>query len=168
MRNADLEGLRVGIVAPFKAGDVRDIYGATPGTLVIENSRIDAQAGIQRSIQWGVTGGGAALPGRIVTVRNVRFTSPSVVSNGVAIFNYWHAEGNPGENPTVTDRLIVQGFNGVSTDNFEAFYAEQAGKGIAGGSAPCQSTRPEVYGFACSLGAGLTAQSLKPLTPTRR
>jgi G8 domain-containing protein/parallel beta helix pectate lyase-like protein len=73
IRQADIQGLRIGIQAPIKAGDTRDIYGSAPGTLVIENSVLKNYWNIYTSTPYGVTGGGAMIPSRLVIARNVQF-----------------------------------------------------------------------------------------------
>ena len=62
VRNADIQGLRIGVQAPIKAGDTGDIYGNTPGTILVENSTLKNFWNIYTTTPYGVTGGGAAIP----------------------------------------------------------------------------------------------------------
>ena len=64
IRQADIQGLRIGIQAPIKAGDTSDIYGNTPGTLTVENSTLKNYWNVYMNTPYGVTGGGIAIPPR--------------------------------------------------------------------------------------------------------
>ena len=75
IRQADIQGLRIGVMAPIKAGDTGDIYGNTPGTLLVENSTLKNFWNIYTNTPYGVTGGGTAIPPRVVIARNVQFSN---------------------------------------------------------------------------------------------
>ncbi len=129
IRQADIQGLRIGIYAPIKAGDTRDIYGSTPGTLVVENSTLKNFWNIYMNTPYGVTGGGSAIPPRLVIARNVQFSNVPGVSGtqGQAhVFRHFTPNQGANQNIIVSDRMVVESFNGNSNDNFEVFANEQA------------------------------------------
>jgi G8 domain len=182
IRRADIQGLRIGVQAPIKAGDTRDLYGATPGTLTIENSTLKNYWNIYTTTPYGMTGGGAAIPARLVVARNVLFSNvpgTSTIAGQAHVFRRFTPDAGANQNLIVSDRVVVQAFNGNSADNFEVFAPEQAGafvipasslttqvagltnqqawtlKGIAiaGAITPCTITRPDIIGFVCPAAA---------------
>jgi hypothetical protein len=88
--------------------------------------------------------GSGGLSGRVLTVTNVQFGTPSfltpsqvtdidmdrVVSDSLGTSNFG-----------VTDQVFVYSYDGTSTDNFQAFYTQVAGS----------SPRSRVHGFVISL-----------------
>lgn len=128
IRHADIQNVRTAIVVPFKAGDVRDIYGNAPGTFVVEDTNLQAVTGVYLETPWGVTGGGQNLPPRRTTLRNVRFLTPNGNPGDgtpAAIFPAARFDqANP--NLVVSDEIRVEAFNGTPGDNFRVYYPEQA------------------------------------------
>jgi len=194
VRNADIQGLRIGIFAPIKAGDTRDIYGHATGTLLVENSTLKNYWNIYMSTPYGVTGGGSLIPPRLVIARNIQFANVPGVSNyaGQAhIFRHFILTEGPNLNIIVSDRAVVESFNGNSTDNFEVFASAQAPSfvipstelttsiagmtnqqawnqaklAISGAVAPCSATRLGIEGFVCPAGS-LPSLPSAPTSPT--
>ncbi len=66
---ARIENIR-GLVIPVKGGDTSDIYGNAPATTIIRNSYFRNTANVIVPSPWGVTGGGTALPPRVVFLDN--------------------------------------------------------------------------------------------------
>jgi G8 domain-containing protein len=182
IRNADIQGLRIGVHAPIKAGDVRDIYGSQPGTLVVENSTLKNYWNIYTSTPYGVTGGGGMIPPRLVIARNVQFSNvpgSSAAAGPAHVFRDFTPTAGPNQNILVSDRVVVESFNGNPGDNFEVFALQQAasfvipatglsthvaglsnatawvtnGVAISGGVAPCSTTRAGIVGYVCPAGA---------------
>jgi hypothetical protein len=177
IRQAEIQGLRIGIQAPLKAGDTRDLYGNTPGTLTVENSTLRNYWNIYVATPHAETGSGAMVPPRLVVARNVQFGTVPGVSDGRGqahiVRDFTPTAGNP--NIIVSDRVVVEAFNGNSADNFEVFAPEQAGSfvipasplttqvagltnqqawtlkriAIAGVVTPCTITRADIVGFVC-------------------
>src|SRR5262249_36574681 len=77
IKNADIQGMRVGISVPNKMGDTRDT-GQVPGTFVIQDSYLNNYTDVYVETMSAVTGGSGALTPRLVTMRNVRFDVPTV------------------------------------------------------------------------------------------
>ena len=182
IRNADIQGLRIGVHAPNKAGDTRDIFGNLPGTLTVENSSLRNFWNIYTNTPYGVTGGGAMIPARLVIARNVQFSSVSGASSAAGqahVFREFTPTHGTNQNVVVSDRVVVESFNGNPNDNFEVFAGHQAssfvvpatgltgsvaglsnalawstgGIALAGGVAPCSTTRSGIIGFVCAAGA---------------
>ena len=128
IRNVDVQGLRIGIVVPYKVGDTRDIYGSAPGTLLIEKGILRNVINIQAATMYGVTGGGNMLPPRVTTVRGVRFGRVTGNVGGVDQFDIEMNFRPNGANPNliVQDEVWVYDYNNKPGDNFRVFYKEQA------------------------------------------
>jgi hypothetical protein len=128
IRRADIVNVNAAVIAPHKAGDTRDIYGATPGTLVVEDSSLTAVTGLYLETPWAVTGGGRALPPRRTLLRNVRMQiasgNPGYSTPGLIFPSY--RTDRPNHNFTVSDEIEVQAFNGVPGDNFRVYYEAQS------------------------------------------
>ena len=194
IRHADIQGLRIGVTAPIKAGDTRDIYGGTPGTLVIENSTLKNYWNIYTNTPYGVTGGGSMIPPRVLIARNVQFSNVAGTSTTrpqAHVFRHFTPTQGTNANVTVQDRVVVESFNGNPNDNFEVFSPEQAPTfvipsspltshvagltnaqawaasrvAISGAVAPCATTRAGIVGFICPAGP-LPALSAAPPSPT--
>ncbi len=193
IRQADIQGLRIGIQAPIKAGDTSDIYGNTPGTLTVENSTLKNYWNVYMNTPYGVTGGGSAIPPRLVVARNVQFSNVPGVSGtqGQAhVFRHFTPNQGTNQNIIVSDRMVVESFNGNANDNFEVFANEQAptfvipstplttsvagltnaqarsvaGISISGAITPCSTTRTGIVGFTCPAGS-LPALPPAPTSP---
>ncbi len=128
IRNANIQNERTGITIPAKTGDVRDIYGNTPGSVLIENSYFRDSTGVDVDTPWAVTGGGTLLPTRQTTIRNVKFDQVNGNTGGwqqVAItMNYQTAHHNT--NTLVKDAVSVVDYQQVSGQNFSVYYTQQA------------------------------------------
>ena len=194
IRYADIQGLRIGVTAPIKAGDTRDIYGGTPGTLLIENSTLKNYWNIYTNTPYGATGGGSMIPPRVVIARNVQFSNvagTSTTRQQAHVFRHFTPTQGTNPNVTVQDRVVVESFNGNPNDNFEVFSPEQAPTfvipsspltshvagltnaqawatshvAISGAVAPCATTRAGIVGFICLAGP-LPALPSAPPSPT--
>jgi hypothetical protein len=194
IRHADIQGLRIGVTAPTKAGDTRDIYGGTPGTLLIENSTLKNYWNIYTNTPYGATGGGSMIPPRVVIARNVQFSNVAGTSTTrpqAHVFRHFTPAQGTNPNVTVQDRVVVESFNGNPNDNFEVFSPEQAPTfvipsnpltshvagltnaqawaasrvAISGAVAPCATTRAGIVGFICPTGP-LPALPAAPTSPT--
>ena len=129
IRRADIQGLRIGIHAPNKVGDTNDIYGNTPGTVTVENSTLKNYWNLYLNTPYGVTGGGSAIPPRLVIARNVQFSNVpgfSPTQGQAHVFRHFTPTQGANQNIIVSDRVVVESFNGNPNDNFEVFATEQA------------------------------------------
>ncbi|HYN08801.1 MAG TPA: G8 domain-containing protein [Vicinamibacterales bacterium] len=129
IRNADIQGLRLGILLPFKIGDTRDIYGNKPGTLLIENSVLKNVVNIRADTMYGVTGGGVALPPRQTTIRGVRFGRIKGDVGGTPQFDVlmsFNPEHGPNANVVVGDEVWIYDYNNTPGDSFRVYYTQQA------------------------------------------
>jgi hypothetical protein len=129
IRNSDIQGLRIGIILPFKIGDTRDIYGRKPGTIVIENSVLRNIVNIDARTMYGVTGGGPGLPPRLATVRGVKFGRVTGNIGGATQYDVlmtFNPQHGPNTNVVVADEVWIYDYNGNPGDNFRVYYKEQA------------------------------------------
>ncbi len=175
IRNADIQGVRTGIVDPYFGGS----------TTIIENSylRNSTDISVQTIGAPGSGPNGASRSPKSLIVRNVRFGSvagwnlggrtPYTLSMGYNLHN-------DSANLVKSDTVYVYDYNGVAGDNFQLYYPEQApgfivpqssgnlagspaagltnqqnwatyGIAIAGAVSPTGATRPEIEGFVSPL-----------------
>jgi hypothetical protein len=128
IRNSDIQGIRIGVLAPYKPGDTSDIYGNQPGTMRIENSYIRTHYGVLMRPMYGVTGGGTSLPPRRTFIDNVRFDSVNGNVGGNPQYTVaMHFQiDTRNANIVQTDQVFVTNYNGVAGANYQVFYGEQA------------------------------------------
>lgn len=130
LTNIRIEGLRTGIIAPFKPGDVSDIYGNVGTPFVISNSFLANEWNISFQPMYAVGGGDGGLSQRHAFINNVRY-GPMNTSNfpegfGTCSVCLSNNLNNPNVNIIQLDEVKVVNHNGVVGDNFQAYYAEQA------------------------------------------
>ena len=197
LRRADIQNLQTGIILPPKAGDVRDIYGSQPGTFMVEDSVLRNIVNVVAPTPWGLTGGGENLPPRLATLRNVQFqfVDGDIGGQTPRAIVMAYAGGGSNSNVIVSDRLVIERYNGVSGADFQVYYQEQLagfvvpqsangiigspaagltnqqnwnsyGIAIAGAVAPCTATRPEIQGFVCGSGAFVAPPVTIPVPPS--
>jgi len=129
IRRADIQGLRLGIRLPSKAGDTRDIYGGNPGVLVVEQSTLRNVINIHATTMFGVTGGGRLLPPRQTVLRSVKFervngdVGDSPQFDVLMVFN---PDEGPNANVFVSDEVLVYDYNNRPGDSFRVYYKEQS------------------------------------------
>jgi hypothetical protein len=145
VKDADIQGLRAGVVSPFYP--VRQLLepGRGDGSLVIENSYFRDYVGVAIS-------GGYAAEGespfaiKHATVRNTMFEPLDVPANpmnapGAISMNY----GMSGGDTEKRDPIVVSGFNRKAGEDFSVYYSLDAPRDVA----PCHETRPDVQGWVC-------------------
>jgi hypothetical protein len=145
IRNATIEDVRTGIIAPFKTGDTRDIYGNAAGTTLIESSTIRAVRAVYTATMYGVTGGGATLPPRLVTVRNSTLVAVTGTGSGWVVREH-RPTGYPNPNTTVSDVVRLENVNSLTG---YVYYAVQEAQNLYGGIAPCNDTHVSIVGLFC-------------------
>jgi hypothetical protein len=138
-RNIDIQGMILGI---------RPSTGSYT-TQEIENSYMRNLTDIRPETLYN-SGGASWLPPRHIVIRNVRFDAwPG--SSHRAIDMDWNSNTGPTINTTQLDEVLVYGFQGNPNDNFRAYYSVQATQNVAGGLAPCTTTRPDVDAITCPI-----------------
>jgi hypothetical protein len=116
--HADIQGMLYGIVPSTNSGN---------GVQVIQDSYLRNAINVSIQTPWTSEADARVLPPRKVVMRNVRFDPP--VTNVAPVplraieFAY---DANPTRNLVQTDDVYVYEFNGVVSDNFKAFYTQQA------------------------------------------
>ena len=155
-RNCDIQGMTIGFypsTVQFGYQDVEDSYfrnllDILPDTLYS-------------------TSGGSWLPPRHIIVRNSHFDSwPGSIHPRIE--KRWNPRGGGIDNTTQLDEMRVYGYQGNAADNFSVYYTEQATQSIAGGLAPCTTTRAGIDGITCVIAAegGPPADTVPPAPPT--
>src|SRR5262245_32386105 len=145
--NSEIQGMGTGVI-PSAAGT---------GLQTIENSLLRNQVDVRVRTMYSSNGPGW-LPPRKIVVSNTDFLGST------AIQMEWNVTAQT--NTSQLDQLLVYGYQDNSADNFEVYYTVQGSQNVAGGRAPCLSTRPEIGGIVCPIsGAGMpTVTSLSPTT----
>jgi hypothetical protein len=154
LRNADIQGLRLG----YEPSMVAD------GLQVLQNSILRNLTNVMLETLGSTNG--PNVPARHVVLQNNLFGAW-----GSAPLVAIHMNWNPGssgrqDNTTQLDDVRVYAFQRNSSDNFQAYYAEQATQNVAGGTAPCLTTRPEVLGIACPIPSAPPPTTSAPAAPT--
>jgi hypothetical protein len=139
IRNSDIQGMGLGISASTFVN----------GTQSIESSTLRNVVDVEMDTMYS-TNGGSILPPRKVILRNLLF-APWPGSTYTTIDMSWNPGSPPDYNTTQLDQLIVYGYQGNPNDNFEAYYSVQTTENVAGGRAPCSSTRSEIQGVVCPI-----------------
>lgn len=161
LRNANIQGMTTGI-------SLSSLGMGTDVSQTIENSVLRNQTSIRVPSLFSVNGT-SWIPARKTVIRNVRFQGfPGVTSRFI------DADWNSHSPSGTRDEIFVYAFQGVSSDNFQLYYAEQATQAIAGGLAPCSNTRSSVGGLVCPIsgetspppGSELPPASELPAAPT--
>lgn len=132
LENIHIEGLRTGIIAPFKPGDVTDIYGVNGTPFVISNSYLANEWNIAITTMYAVGGGDGGLSQRHTFINDVRH-GPMNTTNFPG-GPQWEScticmsfdTSNPNVNIIQKDEVTVTAHNGVAGDDFRLYYSEQA------------------------------------------
>ena len=128
LRRVNIQGVRFGLWTPPKAGDLGDIYGASPGVMRVEDSVLRNQTNVRSTMPYGVTGGGVMLPPRRVELHRVLFgdvpgyAGADPQSDVRPEFNLEKVNTNT----IVSSQIVVTEYNRVPGDNFEVFQQQQA------------------------------------------
>ena len=147
VRNADIEGVRTGILSPFFSGSVGVGGSATQGSLLVENSRFKNYIGVV--VGTGYAGYSArsrrrARPRPSAARRSSRCRAsrrrtarpPAAIS-----MNYQMASGDA----EPRDPIQVLDFNNKPGDSFKVYYSLDA----PANAAPCHESRAGVDGWVC-------------------
>jgi PKD domain/G8 domain len=113
--NADIEDEGTGILAPDN----------TYGNVTIENSYLANEADVVVSGLWSVS---FYAPPRTIIINNDQFVAPAGGEAWYAVYLNWYAPFQlAGGMPILqSDQVLVYNYNGVSGDNFQVFYTQQA------------------------------------------
>ena len=129
LRRVNIQGARVGIWTPVKAGDLRDPFGSSPGIIRVEDSVLRNHTNVHVTMPYGVTGGGVNLPPRRIELHRVLFGDVPADTGPVPqadIFPEYKLDYGPNINAIVSTRILVTDFNRVTGQNFEVFREQQA------------------------------------------
>lgn len=141
VRNADIQGTRVGVVSPFFSRPDTE-PGRGDGIATIENSYFRSYVGVAVATAYAIPK--ARL--KRATVRNTRFDvldAPKGMYDPAAIsMNYGMSRGDLQRR----DPVVVYDFNQQPGNNFRVFYSLE----VPETAAPCTEARPNVEGFVCA------------------
>jgi hypothetical protein len=152
IRNSDIQGMMTGVKP------------STWGTQTIENSVLINKRNVQMQTLYSANGGGGVPPRRTI-LRNDRFQAWGT-SGLLAVDMDWDPKTGGQANTTQSDTVLVYAYNLVSTDNFQTYYAEQGTQSVAGGLAPCTTTRAGIGGIACPIPGEPAGTTPPPAAPS--
>jgi hypothetical protein len=145
IRDADVQGMRIGISSPFYQEFRTAEPGRGDGSVAVEGGYFRDYIGIVIATVYSSTAeaGGAikkaAVRDAVFEPLNVKadpLNPPSAIS-----MNYRMASGDPDPR----DPIAVYNFNRKPGDNFKVYYSLEAPPKVA----PCQETRPDIGGWVC-------------------
>jgi hypothetical protein len=145
VRNADVQGLRVGVASPFFAR-IDTEPGRGDGVATVENSYFRNYVGV--AVATAYSPSTTLAPVKKAVVRNSRFeplagVRASQYPPAAISLNYGMAAADPARR----DPVIVYDFNGTAGDTFRVFYSYE----LPATAAPaCNVARPEIGGFVCA------------------
>jgi hypothetical protein len=145
VRNADVQGLRVGVASPFFARTDTE-PGRGDGVATIENSYFRDYVGV--AVATAYSPSTTLAPIKKAVIRNSRFeplagVAASLYPAAAISMNYGMSAGDTARR----DPAIVYDFNGKIGDTFRVFYSHE----LPGAAAPaCNAARPEIGGFVCA------------------
>ncbi|MGB7220479.1 MAG: G8 domain-containing protein [Vicinamibacterales bacterium] len=146
VRNANVQGMRVGVASPFFTTDQTPEPGRGDGSAIIENGYFKDYIGIVVATSYVKNSKGDA-PLKNAIVRNSTFEplpNVRVFPNNppVAIsMNYRMAPGDADPR----DPISVYDFNKRAGENFRVYYSLEAPQSVA----PCHDTRTDIGGWVC-------------------
>jgi hypothetical protein len=145
VRNADIQGMRVGVGSPFYPGHPLLEPGRGDGSAVIENGYFRNYIGVVVATGYTVETE-ASLAIKHAVVQNAVFAPldvPRSSANPPAAIsmNYRMAPGDPERR----DPIQITGYNGKPGDDFSVYYSLEAPADVA----PCHDTRPDIAGWVC-------------------
>jgi hypothetical protein len=154
VRNANIQGLRVGVASPFFAR-IDTEPGRGDGLATIENSYFKDYVGVVVATAYAPPV--ATAPLKRAVVRSSEFVPLAVPTPGqypaAAIsMNYGMATGDK----MPRSPIVVYDFNKKAGDTFRIFYSSE----LPPSAAPCGATRPGLGGFVCG-GDGSTQQTAR-------
>jgi hypothetical protein len=145
IRDADVQGMRIGISSPFYQEFRTAEPGRGDGSVAVEGGYFRDYIGIVIATVYSSTAeaGGAikkaAVRDAVFEPLNVNadpLNPPAAIS-----MNYRMASGDPDPR----DPISVYNFNKKPGDNFKVYYSLEAPPKVA----PCQDSRPDIGGWVC-------------------
>jgi hypothetical protein len=145
LRNANVQGMRMGVTSPFFKADQKPEPGRGDGSMTIENGYFRDYVGVVVGTAYRASST-TDRPVKVATVRSSVFEPLNGVSAGMfpsaAIsMNYRMAPGDTDPR----DPVFVFDFNKKSGDDFKVYYSLEAPKNVA----PCNEARQGVDGWVC-------------------
>ena len=145
VRNADIQGLRVGVASPFFPHATTE-PGRGDGVATVENSYFRNYVGV--AVATAYTPPSTMAPIKKAVVRNSRFeplagVRPAQYPAAAISMNYGMAFGDTARR----DPILVYDFNGQAGETFRVFYSLDLPSAEA---PPCHAARPDIGGFVCA------------------
>ena len=119
VQNCDIQNEACGIQTPADC----------PAPVLIKDCYFACATGVLDDALWCVDESGNGIPARMVTVDNCTFAAPASGGTWNAIYMSWFLPfqlQDPGINLIQQDQLFVTNYQGVSGQNFQVFYTQQA------------------------------------------
>jgi hypothetical protein len=145
VRDADIQGMRVGVASPFYPGHPLIEPGRGDGSTVIERGYFRNYVGVAVASGYAVDAE-SPLAVKHAAVQNTIFAPldvpPSSTHPPAAVsMNYRMAPGDSERR----DPIQIVGYNGKPGDDFSVYYSLEAPVEAA----PCHDTRTDIAGWVC-------------------
>ena len=146
IRNADVQGMRLGVQSPFFRADQKPEPGRGDGLMTIENGHFRDYVGVSVATSYRANSNNDK-PLKQAVVRSSTFaplngvTSFSANPPAAISMNYRMAPGDTG----LREPIFIYDFNRKAGDNFKVYYSLEAPQN----NAPCNDQRPEIAGWTC-------------------
>ena len=145
VRNADVQGMRIGISSPFYQGYRAAEPGRGDGSVVVDHGYFRDYVGVAVATAYKASAElGAAI--KRAAVRDAVFESldvPVDPLNPPAAISMNHRMAP--DDPEPRDPIVVYNYNGKLGDDFRVYYSLDAPQRVA----PCHETRPGIGGWVC-------------------
>jgi hypothetical protein len=142
--NANVQGMRVGVISPFFYHQTAQGAGKS-GSLLVDKGYFRTYIGVSVATAYSAGGRGQA-PLKSAVVRNsvfepldvpqLRTQPPETIS-----MNY----GTAADDPEPRDPIVVYDYNGQPGNNFKVYYSHHPPQTAA----PCANTLPGIGGWVC-------------------
>jgi hypothetical protein len=148
VRDADIQGMRVGVASQFYPGHPLIEPGRGDGSALIDRGYFRNYVGIAVATGYSADAE-SALAVKHAVVQNAIFAPLAVPRNpmdppGGISMNYRMAGGDSERR----DPIHIIGYNGKSGDDFNVYYSLEAPADVA----PCHETRTDIAGWVCREG----------------
>jgi len=145
IKDADIQGMRAGVVSPFYPVRALLEPGRGDGSLVVEKGYFRDYVGVAIGTGYAAEGE-SPFAVKHATVRDAVFAPLNVPANpmnapGAISMNY----GMSGGDTEKRDPIAVSGFNAKAGEDFNVYYSLEAPPAVA----PCHDTRSDIQGWVC-------------------
>ena len=147
LRDANVEGTRVGVLSPFFYSQPSESGGGRNGSLLVDNGYFHTSIGVSIATAYSSSAQrGTPLKNAVVrdsVFKPLKLQAPGNVASETVSMNY----GMTPNDPEPRDPILVYNYNKEVGNNFKIYYSRQAPQTVA----PCHNTTSGIGGWVCPL-----------------